>query len=133
MEQKDKRGSNECAQSARKKQIGERGDDLCFHGNQMLPGIKVPLLDFLLKSLRGKRKTREKEFPNKMSFEGTDGCLRRLNPTTISCSSLHHRKTLSVLRQYFSHSRQYLMTFHQLLLSVEIILFFVVIQWFHAK
>lgn len=61
MEQTDKRA----AQSARKKQTGEEGTDLCFHGNQLLSGVKVPLLHFFLKSLRWKTQTREKEFYNK--------------------------------------------------------------------
>lgn len=52
MEQADKRGIKECAQSAKEKQIGEKGTDLCFHGNQLLSGVKIPLLHFFLKPLR---------------------------------------------------------------------------------
>lgn len=58
MEQTDKRGGNERAQSARNSQIGEKGADLRFHGNQSLPGVKVPFIYFLLKSLRGKGENR---------------------------------------------------------------------------
>lgn len=43
----------------RKNETGGRGADLCFHGNQLLPWIQVPLLHFSLKSLWGRRKSRE--------------------------------------------------------------------------
>lgn len=58
MEQTDKRA----AQSARKQQTGEEGTDLCFHGNKLLSGVKVPLLHFFLKSLRWKTQIRKNEF-----------------------------------------------------------------------
>lgn len=55
MEHKIREESNEHAQSTRKKQIGQRGADLCFHGNRLLPRVKVSLLHFLLKPLGEKR------------------------------------------------------------------------------
>ncbi|KAF3834406.1 hypothetical protein F7725_025610 [Dissostichus mawsoni] len=74
MGETDKRGSNECAQSATKEQIA----DLRFHGNQTLPGLQVSLLHFLLKSLRG----------NKQANVFRGSLNRRLTQRVVSVSLL---------------------------------------------
>lgn len=110
MEQIDETESNECAVQIQK---GEKEADLCLHGHQLFPGVKVTLLYFLLKSLTGRRETMGKK-----SF------------TTTTKSILWELEKKLSLHQIIDDA----IAFQLLLRSMEVInIFTVVMQCFSAR
>lgn len=88
----DKKESDKCA--AIKKTTWEKQADLCFHGNQLLPWVKVSLLHLLFKSLGEKHK---KRFITKVKNELIISYLLlekviplKVRPKKISCKKNNH-------------------------------------------